>query len=44
MCGLEELDMVGNEDLVGIGGAPLDLDARRELVLENIFGVVPIGC
>jgi len=40
---LEELDLVGREDLVGLGGAPLVLDARRELISENIVGEVLFG-
>ncbi len=32
LCGLEELHLVGREDFVPLGGAPLVLDVRRELV------------
>ena len=40
---LEELDLVGREDLVGLGGASLVLDARRELISEDIVGQVLLG-
>ncbi len=37
---LDELDLVCREDPVGLGGAPLVLDARRELISEDIIGEV----
>ena len=40
LSGLEELMLVGGEVLIGLGGAPLVLDSRRELVAEDIAGVV----
>ena len=43
MSGLEELLPVGSEVLVCLGGAPLVLDSRRELVAEDVIGVVPFG-
>ena len=41
--GLEDLLPVGGEVLVGFEGAPLLLDSRRELVAEDVIGIVPFG-
>ena len=40
---LEELLLECGEILAGLGGAPFVLDSRRELVAEDIVGVVPFG-
>ena len=42
LSGLEELDLVGSEDLVRSRGAPLVLDSRRELVLEDVVSEVAL--
>ncbi len=42
MGSLEELDLVGREDLVRSRGAPLVLDSRRELVLEDVMSEVAL--
>ncbi len=43
MRSLEELQLVCCEDFVGLGAAPLVLDSRREVVLEDVVGIVPFG-